>query len=190
MTRNALESDRNEDRDTHQTRETEQVESMPYLGAAVPVGLVGAASVALFILLLDVLAGHALGTPSALGAVLFRGESFSLDAPIRPGLVLAYTLIHAATFILVAAGAVSAEYTLSRQGVSIPIQLVSGIVGIFAGLQVVFVALTTLLQISWVGQVGFERILVANMIAAFSMALTVYLRASSRQRVQAWAHVR
>jgi hypothetical protein len=178
---NSLETTRNRDHSADRLGALQQIESMPYLGAAVPVGLVGAAVVAVLIFVLDTLAGHPLGTPSALGAVLFRGETFSLQAPIHPGLVLAYTLIHTATFVAVAAAAVSAEYTLSRQGVSAPIQLVSGIMGIFVGLQTVFVALTTVLEISWIGQLGFERIVVANMIAAFSMALAVYLRAVSRR---------
>jgi len=44
----------------------------------------------------------------------------------------------------------------------------------------VFVALALLLEISWIGELGFERIVVANLIAAFSMALTVYLRGAGR----------
>ena len=158
--------------------------SMPYLGSALPVGLVGAASVAIFVLVLDALAGRPLATPNALGAVLFRGEAFSLTAPIRPALVFAYTLLHAAAFVTVAAAAVSAEYTLTKRRVSLPIQLVSGVFGLFLGLQGIFVALTVLLEISWIGELGFERIVVANLIAAFSMALTVYLRGQGRREAQ------
>lgn len=98
--------------------------------------------------------------------------------------------MHAATFVAVASAAVSAEFTLNRQGVSLPIQFVSGVVGIFVGLQCVFVALTMLLEISWVGQLGFERIVVANSIAAFSMALTVYLRGEERRAVRVPVYVR
>jgi hypothetical protein len=155
---------------------------MPYLGAAVPVGLVGASIVALYVLMVDALAGHVLGTPNALGGVLFRGEGFVLDAPIRPGLVFGYTMLHVATFIMVAAAAVSAEYTLSRRGIGLTIQLVCGVSGIFLGLQSLFVVLMLLLGISWVGELGFERIVVANVIAAFSMAATVYLRGTGRAR--------
>jgi len=159
--------------------------SMPYLGSALPVGLVGAASVAIFVLVLDALAGRPFATPNALGAVLFRGEAFSLDAPIRPALVFGYTLMHGAAFASVAAAAVSAEYTLTKRRVSLPLQLVSGVVGILLGLQGLFVALAVLLGISWVGELGFERIVVANLIAAFSMALTVHLRGEGRREAQA-----
>jgi hypothetical protein len=151
---------------------------------------VGAAAVAIYVLLLDALAGHAFGTPNALGAVLFRGETFSFGAPIRPSLVLGYTLMHGATFIAIAAAAVSAEFTLSRQGVSLPVQFASGVIGIFVGLQCVFVALSVLLEISWAGQFGFERIVVANSIAAFSMALTVYLRGEGRRAARVPVYVR
>ncbi len=157
-----------------------QFDSMPYLAAAAPVGLVGAGVVALCVLIVDLISQQAFATPSALGAVLFLGEPFRIDAAIRPGLVLGYTLIHTATFIAVAAGAVSAEYTLSREGVSPPIQLASGVLGIFLGLQIVFVVLAFLLEIAWIGELGFERIVVANAIAAVSMAMTVYLRGSGR----------
>jgi hypothetical protein len=164
--------------------------SMPYLGAAVPVGLVGATLVAIYVLLLDLLGGHALGTPNALGSLVLRGESIPLGAPVSPGLVLGYTLLHGATFIVVAAAAVSAEFTLTRQGISLPVQLVSGVIGIFSGLQVVFVALTILLEISWAGQVGFERVVVSNAIAALGMSLTVYLRGEGRRAARVPVSVR
>jgi hypothetical protein len=44
----------------------------------------------------------------------------------------------------------------------------------------VFVALALLLEISWIGELGFERIVVAKLIATFSMALTVYLHGAGR----------
>lgn len=154
---------------------------MPYIAEAVPVGLIGASTVALFVLALDTLAGHPLGTPNALGAALFRGEAFSIDAAIRPGLVFGYTLLHIATFMVVAAAAVSAEYTLSTRGVSAPVQLTAGIAGLFVALQGIFLVLTLLLGISWGSELGFERIVIANGIAALSMAVAVRLRGLGRR---------
>lgn len=167
-----------------------QIDSIPYLAAAVPVGLVGAGVVAFCVLIVDLITQQAFATPSALGAVLFLGEPFRIDAAIRPVLVVGYTLIHTATFIAAAAGAVSAEYTLSRKRVALPIQLASGVLGIFLGLQVVFGALTFLLEIAWIGELGFERIVVANVIAAFSMALIVYLRGTGRAAARSRAQAR
>jgi len=155
--------------------------TVPYLGASVPVGLAGASAVALFILLLDALAGHPLGTPNALGASLLRGEAFDPTAPIRPALVFGYTLLHVATFICVAAAAVSTEFTLSRSGASLSYQLAAVASGLVVGLQAVFLALSLLLDIGWVGGIGFERIFAANVIAALTMTITVHLRGETRK---------
>ena len=155
--------------------------TIPYLGASVAVGLAGASAVALFILLLDSLAGHPLGTPNALGATLLRGEAFDPTAPIRPALVFGYTLLHIATFIAVSAAAVSTEFQMSRDGASLPFQLVTGVAGLVIALQGIFLALTFLLDIGWVGSVGFERILAANVIAALTMAITIHLRGEARK---------
>ena len=53
---------------------TAEPDAMPYLGAALPVGIVGAAAVAVFMLVLDSLAGRPLATPSALGATILFGS--------------------------------------------------------------------------------------------------------------------
>lgn len=168
--------------DDSRTRRTNgDAVAMPYLGASIPVGFAGASAVALFILLLDSLSGHPLGTPNALGATLLRGEAFDPTAPIRPALVFGYTLLHIATFVAVAAAAVSAEFTLSRAGASLPFQLVAGVAGLVISLQSIFLALTLLLDLGWVGSIGFERILAANVIAALTMAITVHLRGEARK---------
>jgi len=154
--------------------------SMPYLGAAIPVGLAGAASVAIFLLVLDALAGAPLATPNMLGAALFRGEPLTSAAAIQPGLVFGYTLLHGAAFLVVAAAAVSAEYTLSSRGVPIRLQLVFGVLGLFGGLQAMFMLVALLLGLSW-ETLGIERIAVANAIAAVVMAFVVSLRRRVRE---------
>jgi len=163
------------------TRPEMQAGSLPYLGAALPVGLTGAAAVALLLLLLDALAGHPFATPNLLGAALLRGEALGLDAPIQPGLVFGYTLLHGAAFLTVAAAAVSAEYTLSSRGVPLRLQLVFGIAGLFGGLQGTFMILELLLGVS--GEtLGVGRIAVANGFAAVVMASMVALRGRGRRR--------
>ena len=102
---------------------------LPYLGEAIPIGLIGAAAVAVYILVVDALAGSPLGTPNALGASLILGEPFALDAAIRPGLVFGYTLLHGFAFIAIAAGAVSSESVLAERGMSLALRAVSSAVG-------------------------------------------------------------
>jgi len=55
-------------------REENPLRDLPYLRYGIPTGLVGAAVVAVFFLVVDLVAGQPLATPSALGATLFRGE--------------------------------------------------------------------------------------------------------------------
>jgi len=64
-------------------------------------GLLGAATVAVWFLALDVAAGHPFRTPAALGQALLhggRGDSGPVD--ITFGVVAAYTVIHVVAFIL------------------------------------------------------------------------------------------
>lgn len=164
------------------TKDGSEESAMPYLNAAIPVGLIGASAVAIYILLLDTLAGNPLGTPSALGATLLAGQAFDPTAPISPALVFGYTLLHGATFIAVAAGAVSAEVTLRENGVSLVKQVLLGVFGLILVLQLLFVAMSMMLGVPWVGEIGFERILAANVIAALAMALTIVVRTVTREQ--------
>src|SRR5258705_3318920 len=71
------------------------------------VGLAGAACVALWFFLYDVAAGTPLRTPALLGAALFHGLRDPAALVITPGLVIEYTIFHAAVFVafgLMAAG--------------------------------------------------------------------------------------
>ena len=162
-------------------RRDTRAETLPYLGAALPIGLAGAAAVAVFVLVLDTLVGRPLATPNALGATVFHGAPFDLGAPIQAGYVFAYTLMHGALFCIAAAGAVSAEATLSRQGVSLPAQCVFGVVGLFLGLFVSFLLMASLSEIRLSAELGVGRILASNMVGAVAMATAVHQRAVARR---------
>ena len=165
----------------HHARPDGRVETLPYLGAALPIGLIGAAAVALFAFVLDALAGRPLATPNALGATLFHGAPFDLATPIQAGYVVAYTMMHGALFCIAAAGAVSAEATLSRQGVPLNAQFVLGVVGLFLGLLASFLLMASLSDIRWSAEFGVGRILASNVIAATAMATAIYRRAVARR---------
>lgn len=89
--------------------------STPIDGAQVPeisrvysegiiAGLIGAATVAIWFLLLDALNGRALYTPTVLGTALFR-QGAGLDAPgdlkISLEMVLMYTWVHGLVFCMI-----------------------------------------------------------------------------------------
>ncbi|MFQ5701866.1 MAG: hypothetical protein ACE5HU_08500 [Acidobacteriota bacterium] len=62
-------------------------------------GAVGAAVVALWFLVLDVVHGAAFFTPSLLGSVLFQGRSPEDITSVDPAMVFAYTGLHGLLFI-------------------------------------------------------------------------------------------
>jgi hypothetical protein len=64
------------------------------------VGLAGAAAVAVWFLVFDLVAGVPFRTPALLGAVLFHGLRDPGGLVITPGLVGAYTIVHCALFVL------------------------------------------------------------------------------------------
>ncbi len=64
------------------------------------VGLAGAAAVAVWFLVFDLIAGVPFRTPALLGAVLFHGLRDPGGLVITPGLIGAYTIVHCALFVL------------------------------------------------------------------------------------------
>lgn len=155
-------------------------ESMPYLEAAIPIGLMGAAAVAVFVLFLDLAAGQALATPNALGATIFRGTAFDLGTPIAAINVFSYTMLHSALFIVAAAAAVTAEYTLTESGVPLKTQLVAGAVLLFVALQTSILTLMLLVDAPLATTLGPARLLAINATAATAMATATYAVAARR----------
>jgi hypothetical protein len=60
-------------------------------------GLIGAAAVAAWFFLLDIIAGHPLRTPAALGSALLFGKS-TVEMSAR--IILAYTAFHVVAFVI------------------------------------------------------------------------------------------
>src|SRR5689334_14961902 len=73
----------------------------PMIREGLTAGAIGAASVAIWFLLLDVLKGHIFFTPAALGSALFYGASGVSEVRVTPGVLAGYTLIHVAAFMIV-----------------------------------------------------------------------------------------
>ncbi len=77
------------------------VEDVPWVTEGILVGVLGATTIAVFFLLLDLAIGRPLATPNALGAALFLGAVRPLHEPVQPVLILGYTLMHGAAFVAV-----------------------------------------------------------------------------------------
>ena len=165
---------------TKLTPQQAAAESLPYLETAIPIGLVGAAAVAVFVLFLDLAAGQVLATPNALGAAVFRGVAFDLGTPIAAINVFSYTLLHSALFIIAATAAITVGYTLTERGVPLAMQFVSGTVLLFGGLHTSILTLMLLVDAPLATTLGPARLLAINAVAAAAMATTGYLVAARR----------
>jgi hypothetical protein len=69
------------------------------IAEGIAAGVLGAAMVALWFLILDMMAGVPFRTPALLGAALFDGVRDPAMVAITPRLVLGYTAVHLALFI-------------------------------------------------------------------------------------------
>ena len=65
----------------------------------VTTGMVGAAAVAIWFLVLDILALRPFFTPAALGSALFMGAASPAEVQVTTGLVAAYTVFHVGAFV-------------------------------------------------------------------------------------------
>lgn len=156
-----------------------RVDAWPATGIAA--GVLGAAVVALFFLILDVLQGRPLWTPSALGSALLLGERLLPDAAWRPALVLAYTATHGAFFVSfgsIAAFVVLSAEKLPRSRVALGIVIASAL---FACFEVAFVIFALVFAPGLVGELGAGQVAIANLLAAAAMSALLVAAATRRE---------
>ena len=73
----------------------------PVLFEGLATGLVGAAAVAVWFLIVDLLAGSPLHTPAALGSAVLLGASNAAEVELNVGVMAVYSLLHLSAFIAV-----------------------------------------------------------------------------------------
>jgi hypothetical protein len=155
-------------------------ESVPYLETAIPIGLIGAAAVAVFVLVLDLAAGRPLATPNALGATIFQGVPFDLGTPFAAVNVLTYTLLHSGMFVVAATAVVTVDYTLSGDSPLPATQLIAGAALLFAGLQTSILTLMLLVDAPLASTLGPIRLIAINATASTAMVVATYVFAARR----------
>jgi hypothetical protein len=64
-------------------------------------GVIGAATVAIFFFVVDLLGGRPFYTPSLLGSIFFQGADPARVTEVEAAMVVAYTAVHVVAFILV-----------------------------------------------------------------------------------------
>lgn len=135
-------------------------------------GAIGALTVALWFLILDLSAGRPLFTPALLGTVLLHGGAAAADGVlVAPLEVAAYTAFHFLVFLAV--GTVfSWLMTLFERFPIVGFVLLV----LFVSLQLGFFVLDVALGAQLLGQLRAWPVVVANVLAAGSMSLFLWKR--------------
>jgi hypothetical protein len=136
-------------------------------------GLVGAATVALWFLVIDSIQGRPLYTPTVLGTALF-GRGAGLPWPdVGPdlGMVLMFTWVHGLAFVVVG-GIVARLLALAERQPGVGF----GIVMLFVFFEFGFIAAAMLFAAPVLHTLAWPAILVANLLAAAAMGGYFWLR--------------
>jgi hypothetical protein len=140
------------------------IERRGVLREGVLVGLVGAATVALWFLVYDALTGVPFRTPALLGSALFRGLRDAADLSISAGPVLAYTVIHVAAFVVFGI-AVAGLFALADRDR----RMLFGLFMLFCCFEVFFIAAIAILAERLFETIAWWTILAANLLASLVM---------------------
>ncbi len=137
-------------------------------------GILGAAVVALWFLILDLLSGRPLYTPTVLGTALFRSErglATPESLPISMEMVLMYTWVHALAFCVI--GGVAARLlALSEKNPHIGF----GVILLFVVLEFGFLFAASVFAEGLLGALAWQAVLVGNLLAAAGMAIYLWRR--------------
>lgn len=135
-------------------------------------GVIGAAIVALWFFLLDVLHGHPLYTPALLGTVILEGpQAMRAEMPIAPSPVAVYTGLHFIAFILFG---IAAAYLWELFDRHPPVGIV--LVFAFVIFETGFFIADLAIGAHVLGYLGAWTVGVANLLAAAGMGIYLWVR--------------
>jgi hypothetical protein len=134
------------------------------------VGIIGGLVVAVWFLILDLLGGQPLLTPSLLGQVVLFGDS-APDRQVVFGAVLVYTAFHFLVFSLLGMGLVA----LVHWGIENPIVRYA-LLPLFLVFEVMFYGLIEVLSERTQELFPFWTVLAANTLAAIAMGIYLWRR--------------
>lgn len=138
-------------------------------GEGTDVGLIGGTVVAVFFLILDLLAGVPLRTPSVLGEVLLFGNgSPSLDEPVF-GAALLYTVVHFAAFALFGVLLVRLVHIATYNSV-----VRFGLLVLFLAFELFFYGIVVTLTGATSRLFPFWAVLTANLLATVAMGMYLW----------------
>jgi len=122
-------------------------------------GFLGATAVAVWFFVVDLIAGHALYTPSVLGEGLL--SVFGRSPESQAVNIIAYTIFHYAAFTLVGIIAVILVHAGERTA-----SVLAGSMILFVAIELGFYGLVALLQETTLGSLAWYQILAGNLLAA------------------------
>lgn len=138
-------------------------------GEGTDVGLIGGTVVALFFLVLDLIAGVPLRTPSVLGEVLLFGNgSPSLSEPVF-GAALLYTVVHFLAFALFGVLVVRLVHIATHNSV-----VRFGLLVLFLAFEVFFYGIVVTLTGATSRIFPFWAVLTANLLASVAMGMYLW----------------
>lgn len=134
-------------------------------------GVIGASAVAVWFLIVDIIAGHPLYTPSILGQALFSILGGSTAGDPQFVHIAAYTVYHYAVFIGLGFLATLAIHRSDRQPSILALLLIG-----FVVLEMGFYGLTAILSSSGIlpGELAWYQVAAGNLLAAVSMGTYLY----------------
>lgn len=144
-------------------------------GAAV--GLLGGFTVAVWYLILDLIAGRPLHTPSVLGQVILFGRMSPQTGGVVPSAVLGYTILHLAVFI----GLGLLITKLVYLAVNHPVFMFAGLM-LFVVFEVFFSFFTYIFFTATRGLFPWVTTLTANSLAAAVMTFYIWKRNPALKR--------
>jgi hypothetical protein len=132
-------------------------------------GTIGAACVALWFFVIDLLQGHPLRTPSVLGQVLLFGREHPDLAHVDFAAVVAYTAVHLALFLAFGMGIVALTRWAAREAA-----VRYAVLQVFLVFEVFFYGLLSLVSETTRELFPFWTVLGANTLAAVAMGLYLW----------------
>ncbi len=151
-----------------------------FLYESLSVGLLGAATVAVWFFLVDLVGGTPFQTPGILGSAVFRGITSPDEVAINATTVGLYSLLHGAVFFLVGIGTTAlvraADRTPSILALFVPLTVV---------LQALFVGGVAIVAQSLLGAIAWWAVLGGNLVASFLMgSLLLYWHPVTARRLR------
>ncbi len=130
-------------------------------------GVIGAATIAIWFLILDTISGRPLYTPTVLGTALFRraeGLASLENLPVSIEMTLMYTWVHGLIFCVIG-GVASRLLALAEQNLNIGF----GILLFFVVFEFGFVIAASVFAEGVLGALAWPAVLLGNLLAAAAM---------------------